>query len=237
MASAKASAAREVDVIVIGGGLSGLFAANSLCKKGYSVGVLEASARFGGRTETVSIDLSEAKGQKANTTSVCADLGGMWIGPTHTNMLDLGKDVGIKYFPQFDSGKSFQDGGEKGGGIATYKGTIPALPLLSLIEVQVSIVWRLERMARSVPVDAPHECPNASLWDALSVEAWKQATLYTPAAKEMFDVSVRLILGVESSEVSMLYFLWQVVCFMLLKKLHFLCMGSCKTLTWLSRLC
>ncbi len=91
-----------------------------------------------------------------------------------------------------------------------YTGTIPALPVLTLIEVQLALVWRLERMARTVPVAAPHDCPRAAEWDAMSLEAWKRATLYTAAAAEMVDVSSRLILGVEPREVSLLYFLWCV---------------------------
>jgi monoamine oxidase len=63
-------------------------------------------------------------------------------------------------------------------------------------------------MARSVPVDAPHQCPQASVWDAQSVESWKRAHLYTHMGGELVDVAVRMLLGVEASEVSLLYFLW-----------------------------
>ena len=45
------------DVIVIGGGLSGLYAADRLVARGInSVLILDARARTGGRTKTVSVD-------------------------------------------------------------------------------------------------------------------------------------------------------------------------------------
>ena len=182
------------DVIVIGAGISGLYAADQLSRRGHSVIVLEATNRVGGRTETVQLE-----------DGMYADLGAMWLGPTQANMLHLAKELGITLFPQFDEGKSFLDNGTK---IGHYQGTIPTLPLLTLIEVQVSLVWRLEAMVKSVPVDAPHSCPNAAAWDSISVEGWKQATLYTREAKEMLDLTVRLVLGTEATDVSLLFFLW-----------------------------
>ena len=40
------------DVIIIGGGLSGLTAANYLHRQGFSIQMLEASGRVGGRVKT-----------------------------------------------------------------------------------------------------------------------------------------------------------------------------------------
>lgn len=47
----------DYDVIVIGGGLSGLYAARDLTNAGLSVLVLEARDRLGGRTETIEVHL------------------------------------------------------------------------------------------------------------------------------------------------------------------------------------
>ena len=44
------------DVIVVGGGLSGLTCARQLCRAGRDVLLLEASDRLGGRVRTDSVD-------------------------------------------------------------------------------------------------------------------------------------------------------------------------------------
>lgn len=69
----------EVDVIVVGAGLSGLSAADSL--KGHDpslrILVLEANDRVGGRS--LSVDIDEAS----------FDLGGQWILPEQKNLLQV----------------------------------------------------------------------------------------------------------------------------------------------------
>ena len=55
------------DVVVVGGGLSGLAAARRLREAGLSVAVLEARNRLGGRTCTVEVD-----GRPV-------DVGGQWV--------------------------------------------------------------------------------------------------------------------------------------------------------------
>ena len=73
--SAQAKAARSgtsVDVVVIGGGLSGLIAARAIKRQGRSVLLLEAKPRIGGRM----VNQAVAGGG-------VIDLGGQWGGKTH----------------------------------------------------------------------------------------------------------------------------------------------------------
>ena len=65
---------KEVDVIVVGAGFSGLSAVRLLHQQGQRVAVLEARDRVGGRTMA---------GRIAGLT---VDLGGMWAGPTQTEL-------------------------------------------------------------------------------------------------------------------------------------------------------
>ena len=127
-------ATREADVIVIGGGVSGLYAADQLCQRGFRVVVLEASDRFGGRTQTVPVNIAGGTASPEATAAVAAgeydgvyaDLGGMWLGPSHTDMHELAKTLGVEMFPQFDDGKAFLDDGTASGtgpngvGVKTY---------------------------------------------------------------------------------------------------------------------
>ncbi len=65
----------DTDVLVVGAGLSGLYAARLLQQAGLSVAVLEARDRVGGRV------LSQ---RLADGTTV--DLGAQWIGPGQRRM-------------------------------------------------------------------------------------------------------------------------------------------------------
>ena len=65
----------EVDVVVVGAGLSGLSAADTLLKEHLlykpSVVVLESRQRVGGRNLSTQLD-----------SGAWIDLGGQWVGPT-----------------------------------------------------------------------------------------------------------------------------------------------------------
>ncbi|KAM7380233.1 hypothetical protein PAMP_003545 [Pampus punctatissimus] len=75
------------DVIVIGGGISGLSAAKLLKASGLSSVVLEARDRVGGRTFTA-----------RNKETKWVDLGGAYIGPTQNRILRLAKEYNIKTY-------------------------------------------------------------------------------------------------------------------------------------------
>jgi monoamine oxidase len=78
---------RRVDVIVVGAGMSGLAAARTLRRQGKKVAVLEARDRVGGRVKA---------GKLAGHT---IDLGGMWVGPSQTRLLDLLREYHIDTMP------------------------------------------------------------------------------------------------------------------------------------------
>ncbi|XP_072363798.1 amine oxidase [flavin-containing] B-like [Scyliorhinus torazame] len=75
------------DVVIIGGGLSGLSAAKLLTERGLKVMVLEARDRVGGRTYTV-------QGPEFQYV----DLGGAYVGPTQNRILQLAKELGINTY-------------------------------------------------------------------------------------------------------------------------------------------
>src|SRR5262245_47363063 len=96
------------DVIVIGGGLSGLTAARRLVEAGRSVSLFEAGPRVGGRTLTESVG------------GTLFDLGGQWIGPAQSRVTELAQELGVETYPTYCRGRKVLIlDGER----STYRGT------------------------------------------------------------------------------------------------------------------
>ena len=89
-----ASNHEDVDVVIVGAGLSGLIAARELHKKGQRVHILEARATTGGRMI-----------RQTTKTGAVIDLGGQWGGATHHRFQALVDELNIKTFPSYYDGK------------------------------------------------------------------------------------------------------------------------------------
>src|ERR671916_3254623 len=137
----------EADVVVVGAGLAGLAAARELEAQGVSAVVLEARDRVGGRT------LNEPIGD-----GKVVEVGGQWIGPTQDRLAALAREVGVDTFPTYSEGENLI---EYRGRLRRYRGTIPNINPVVLVDVERA-QRRLNRMARSVPLDAPWDAPRAS---------------------------------------------------------------------------
>jgi monoamine oxidase len=184
--------ASGVDVIIVGAGVAGLTAARALARTGFSVAVLEARERVGGRTLTRSLG------------GEVVDLGGQWVGPSQRHVLRLADELGLKRFPQHHHGAKVLD---VRGKLRTYRGQVPSLPLLSLLDLQ-RILWKLDGLAKRVPRERPDAAPRAAEWDALTLEEWKQRHVPTWGARAMVDIAAHSLFAAEPSEVSFLYFLF-----------------------------
>lgn len=88
------SVTEKVDVVIIGAGLAGLTAAQSIVKAGYSCRVLEARDRVGGRTWS----------QKQRAGGVI-DLGAAWINDTNqSRMISLARQFNAELVEQNTAG-------------------------------------------------------------------------------------------------------------------------------------
>lgn len=84
-----------MNIIIIGGGLSGLTLAYLLSQKNINTAILEASDRLGGRVQTV-------KG----TLETPLELGATWFSDMHPHLLSLIDELGLQKYPQFSKGIS-----------------------------------------------------------------------------------------------------------------------------------
>lgn len=176
------------DVVVAGAGLAGLRCAELLRDGGLDVVVLEARDRVGGRT--LSEDVEGAR----------IDLGAQWLGAGQERLKSLAERLGVGTFPTFHEGDKRI---ETGGVVKSFAGTIPALPILSLLSLELTI-RRTRRALGPIDVSAPWNSPEAAALDRRTLADWRAQTLPPGPGRESFDLAMRIVFGAEVEEVSLL---------------------------------
>lgn len=182
----------EFDVTVIGAGVSGLTAAEILAGAGRRVAVLEARDRVGGRTWSVDTE-----------SGLRVDIGGQWLGPTQYRAHGLVQRLGLSTYPQFHDGEKRL---QRGTDVRAYAGTIPALPLLGLIDLQLKL-WRIDRQARRLTADSPWTAREAAAMDRISLADWIARHARTESAREMIRVASHAVFAQEPERLSLLQFM------------------------------
>lgn len=185
----------EVDVAIVGAGLAGLTTAHRLAAEGTSVLVLEARDRVGGRTMNRAI--GEGK---------VVELGGQWIGPTQDRVYALAAELGVGTFPTFDDGDTIAI---VKGKRHRFGGEFPRINPLALADL-AQAAMRLDRLARSVPVDRPWDAGRAGEWDGQTLETWLRRTAKTATARSILGLYLSTILAAEPASVSLLHALFYI---------------------------
>src|SRR5215208_7982502 len=186
---------READVVVLGAGLAGLAAARALTARGASVIVLEARDRVGGRL--LNHDIGDGK---------VVEVGGQWIGPTQDRLAALARELGVETFPTHGQGDNVM---EYGGALRRYSGAIARINPVVLVEVERA-QRRLNRLARSVPLDAPWEAPNAAKLDGQTLATWLRHNLATKAGRTLLELGIEAVWAAQPEDMSLLHVLFYI---------------------------
>ena len=184
----------RVDVVVVGGGISGLTAARRLDHAGHRVLVVEARGRVGGRVLNHHL-----------RSGGVIEAGGAFVGPTQTHIARLADQLGVETFEEYVDGQNvFVKDGQR----STYTGTVPTDPLILLDAALLQS--EIDGMAAQIDVAAPWSHPRAAEWDAVTVRDWVAQKTLNPDVDELLKCYFQPSFGSDAGNVSMLFFAWYI---------------------------
>src|SRR5665809_43713 len=136
---------RAVDVVVVGGGISGLVAARALARRGREVLLVEARNRVGGRVLNHRLD-----------SGGVIESGGAFVGPTQNHILKLARELEVPTFKEYVEGDSVYISSTTGR--LTYQGTVPPDP--TILPDAAHLLAQINDFASEIPVDARGPTPG-----------------------------------------------------------------------------
>ena len=160
----------DVDVVVIGAGLSGLMAARRLRQQGVKIHILEARERTGGRMIRQTTD-----------TGAVIDLGGQWGGETHHRFKTLVGELGLEMFPSYYDGKGVLVWDKQRIEADMAKTPESSVLLFDSDQIQQpsaeiakakAAMKAFREIAASVDPSRPWKAPNAAELDRTTIRAW-----------------------------------------------------------------
>jgi monoamine oxidase len=182
---------REAEVIVVGGGLSGLMAARELRRLGVdSVFVLEARDRVGGRTLNMPIGGGHI-----------VEVGGEWIGPGQDAVAALIRELGIGAYDHFYEGDTTYDIEGK-----VSRGLLPDVELSEAADF-LKVAWQLDRMCKKLPLGEPWRAKDAAALDRKTFGAWLSERASTSFTPSVFRLITRAVWSGYPERMSLLWIL------------------------------
>lgn len=208
----------ETEVLIIGGGWTGVSAAAELTKMGVSFRLLEADpSRLGGRAYSFAYN-PDPEGPPRYW-----EHGAQYIGAMQTSIWALAKEhcpdqimdgyAMRKRFPQQimvvnDLRYSYR----RDACLFDIGGLPPGLGLFDLLAT-ILMIEQIETIEQSIDVLEPWNSPAALLpLDKLTLEAWINQPWMPPTARSLVAVSANAVLSVEPKQITPLYFFWYSAC-------------------------
>ena len=184
----------SVDVVVVGGGISGLVTARKLRAGGASVLVVEARDRVGGRV--LNHELRDGS---------VIESGGAFVGPTQGHILELAKELKVETFKEYVQGNNIY---VKDGIGIPYTGTIPPDP--TILPDAAQLQERIDQMASEIAVDAPWSHPKAKEWDETSFATWVRQNTVNPDVRTLLLCYTQAAFGSDGEDMSLLFLVWYI---------------------------
>lgn len=196
----------SVDVVVVGAGWSGLYTAKTLSDEGYSVAVVEAMPRLGGRSFRQQILTDTAN-------PLWIDEGGQWVGPTQTNVLELLKEYNIELYESphalgdiavYWNNASIAEPGpcwdclilptandtESAEALYTTANDTNNSELRDGLNALIDVMAAFRQVVDTIDPAKPWEAPNADYLDSITFTQWVDNQTDNELARTMMEVAV-----------------------------------------------
>ncbi|MAF41396.1 MAG: hypothetical protein CL859_06015 [Cyanobium sp. ARS6] len=198
----------QVDVVVVGAGLSGLMAARQLKQNGKNIHILEARNRTGGRMV-----------RKLTDSGHFVDLGGQWGGQSHHRFRELVSELGLETFPVYKEGKAslvWNNKNTLADVAADYDEGLLFLDSDQIGQTQEEVdkakstLKLYQELVKTVDHGAPWKTPNAVELDRITIESWLKRHSDSPLSTFMLEIlsNVGGSGGFDAWDASMLHSIW-----------------------------
>lgn len=185
---------KQVEVIIIGAGLSGLMAALTLKKCGKHFVLLEAQSRVGGRLLSTSY-----KG-------TIIDLGAQTISPYQKRINQLLAEYGLTINHTHKSGTIlYAIRGKKKRGM----GKVPPFSVISKLDL-IHMEYKLKKLLTKVNTINPWETLNLRDLDSLSMEKWLKKVMFSKFGQDFYRHITEEGVCTDLNNVSLLDVLWEI---------------------------
>jgi len=186
LSTAAAAESKNVDVVVVGAGASGLLAARQLKDAGKSVVVLEANDRVGGKLK---------RGEIAGTV---IDLGGAWVGAGQDRAMAEAARYGMKMYPTPSAGSNLIELGGK-----VYKEDL--LPT-NVAEGYFGAVDIVDKWTERMKAPGFWESDEVAVWDSTTLATWLRQHIQHDTGRKVLTIACEVVMTVPPSQISMLTF-------------------------------